>query len=128
MKSISNINYPIAIEVFIDDNYRFTYKTKSENTIKDLKSMILHQTGLYSINYLLMYSHRDYSNFDTFKLREVFMSHKEVQINLKSLDTYKKGNLTFFNKEKRTISACNFKLHRGHFRNIFLQSFQPEIR
>lgn len=96
MKSITNGNNPITIEVFIDENYRFTFKAKSENTIKDLKSTILHQTGLYSINYLLMYSHRDYTNFDSFKLKEIFMGHKEVQINLKSLDTYKKGNLIVF--------------------------------
>ncbi len=99
MKSMIKPNHPVTaikVEVFIDENYRFTYNAKSENTIKDLKSTILQKTGLYSINYLLMYSHRDYTNFDTFKLREIFMGHKEVQINLKSLDTYKKGNFIYF--------------------------------
>jgi len=91
MKSTNNNIYQIIIEFFIDEIYRFTYKAKSEQTIKDLKQTILHQTGLYSINYLLIYNHQDFTNNDNSKLKDIFMGHKEVQINLKSLDTYKKG-------------------------------------
>lgn len=88
----NNSSYTITIEIFVDENYRFTYKAKSESSVKDFKGAILKQIGLYSINYLLYYNNRDYTNFDTFKLNEIFLCRKEVQINLKSLDTYKKGN------------------------------------
>jgi hypothetical protein len=96
MISLNSSNYHIVIEVFIDEVYRFTCKLKSEGSINDLKKTILHKIGLYSINYLLMYNFRDYTNFESFKLKEVFLGHKEVQINLKTLDMYKKGIFEIF--------------------------------
>ena len=92
MKSLQkDSSYPIIVDIFIDEIFRYTYKGKSDNTLKDLKLSILNQAGLYSINYILEYNHRDYTSFDTFHLKEIFMFHKQVQINIKTIETFKKG-------------------------------------
>jgi hypothetical protein len=91
MKSSSNEPYKITIDIFIDEVFKYTYKAKSESLIRDLKSNILQQTGMYSINYLLYYANRDYTSFDNSKLKEIFMAHREVQVNLKSIEMFKKG-------------------------------------
>lgn len=97
MKSSSSSKEPyvILIDIFVDEVYKYTHKAKSESLVRDLKSNILQQTGMYSINYLLYFACTDYTNCDKLKLREIFLAHREVQINLKSIETYKKGKINY---------------------------------
>lgn len=120
MNTLAKNPFEIKIDIFVDEVYKYTQKAKSESLLKDLKSNILKQTGLYSINYLLYYSNRDYTKFDNFKLREIFFANKAVQINLKSIDTYKKGKL--FNIISRTNPKSNYDNYRRNIRCIFFQS------
>jgi len=91
MKALSNINYQIIVEVFIDDIFKFNHKAMSNESIKDLKNSILKETDINNKNYVLLYNNRDYTTFDTFKLKEIFMFRKEVKIYLKTLPSTIKG-------------------------------------
>jgi hypothetical protein len=91
MNALDKKPWDIKIDVFSDEIFKYSCNAKSDSLLKEFKLSILKRTGFYSINYLFYYSNRDYTNFDNFKLRDIFFLNKEVQINLKSIDTYKKG-------------------------------------
>lgn len=91
---IGNSNeIPIRLNIHLDNEYKFQIDTKASITIKDLKNIILQKLGLYSVNYLIEYKERDYSKFESFTLKDVFMfieKNAEYTINLKDIETYVK--------------------------------------
>ena len=82
------------INLKIDGKFIKQDTFSSETTIKQLKNYMLHNLNLLSVNYLIEYKDRDYSKFETFKLKEIILvPGKEVEINLKSLEQYIKGTI-----------------------------------
>lgn len=108
MKALSNINYPIIVELYIDDIFKFNHEAMSNESIKDLKNSISKLTEINNKNYVLLYNNRDYTTFETFKLKEIFMFRKEVKIYIKTLTSTIKGiyllNLIRSKKTKKYFS------------------------
>jgi hypothetical protein len=84
-------NLDIKVNILHDNIFKFTTILSTKTTIKDLKNLIVQKLGLYSVNYLIQYNERDYSNLEIFTLGEIFITiekDKEYTINLKDIETY----------------------------------------
>jgi hypothetical protein len=81
----------ILLNISIDLVFNQTMELNKNKTISQFKNIMLHNLKLLPMNYLIEYKDRDYSNYETFKLGELFFGKSEIDINLKSLDVYVKG-------------------------------------
>lgn len=89
MLAQKNVN--IKLNVYYDKQFKFQISLSSLTTVKDLKTLMVQRLGIYSVNYLIEYKDKDYTNFESFTIGEIFIfveQDREYDINLKDIETY----------------------------------------
>ena len=76
----------ILINIFIDKEFKFSQIVDPKITISDLKKIILSNTTIYSLNYIMEYQDREISGLEMLSLKQIFTKKK---------DEYKNGKLRF---------------------------------
>jgi hypothetical protein len=85
-------NESFVISLYIDKAFNCDFEMSCSSTVKELKSRIFGITNMISLNYHLEYKDRNYTDFDTFSLREIFLTKANaIDINLKTIPMYIKG-------------------------------------
>lgn len=82
----------LAINFYLDKEYKFTQLFQPKTKIEDIKETILLKLSLYSINYKMEYNDHDIGGFDDFTIHQIFLNKKkeEYDIYLTLVSTLKK--------------------------------------
>ena len=81
----------ILINIFIDKKFKFSQIVEQKITISDLKKIILSNTTIYSLNYIMEYQDREISGLEMLSLKQIFTKKKdEYNIYLTLISTLKK--------------------------------------
>ena len=81
----------ILINIFIDKEFKFSQIVDPKITISDLKKIILSNTTIYSLNYIMEYQDREISGLEMLSLKQIFTKKKdEYNIYLTLISTLKK--------------------------------------
>ena len=81
----------ILINIFIDKEFKFSQIVDPKITISDLKKIILTNTAIYSLNYIMEYQDREISGLEMLSLKQIFTKKKdEYNIYLTLISTLKK--------------------------------------
>ena len=81
----------ILINIFIDKEFKFSQIVDPKITISDLKKIILSNTTIYSLNYIMEYQDREISGLEMLSLKQILTKKKdEYNIYLTLISTLKK--------------------------------------
>ncbi len=82
----------ILINIFIDKEFKFSQIVDPKITISDLKKIILSNTTIYSLNYIMEYQDREISGLEMLSLNKYLQKKKkdEYNIYLTLISTFKK--------------------------------------
>lgn len=102
-------NEPFILNIYLDKEYQFTQVFNRKATLEDVKLNILHRLQIYSINYIIIYNDQEYTKFDKWLLKEIFLLPKEqYDLYLTKLSTIKEEQsqkvlMTYIAGEKEII-------------------------
>ena len=72
----------LLINIFIDKEFKFSQLVDPQITISDLKKIILTNTSIYSLNYIIEYQDREISGLEMLTLNQIFQNKKKDEYNL----------------------------------------------
>lgn len=102
-------NEPFIINIYLDKEFQYTHVFNRKSTLEDVKLNILHTLQIYSINYIITYNDQEYTKFDKWPLKEIFLLPKEqYNLYLTKLKTIKEEQsqkvlMTYFPGDKEII-------------------------
>ena len=70
------INDKKLINIFIDKEFKCSQIVEPKITISDLKKIILTNTAIYSLNYIMEYQDREISGLEMLPLKQIFTKKK----------------------------------------------------
>ena len=88
----NDLESQLLINIFIDNELKFTHLANPLSTLEELKQTILLKTSHYSINYKMEYNEVEISHLDKFTLFQIFnkVVKDEYNIYLTLISTMKK--------------------------------------
>ena len=72
----------LLINIFIDKEFKFSQLVDPQISISDLKKIILTNTSIYSLNYIIEYQDREISGLEMLTLNQIFQNKKKDEYNL----------------------------------------------
>ena len=70
----------LLINIFIDKEFKFSQLVDPQITISDLKKIILTNTSICSLNYIIEYQDSEISGLEMLTLNQIFQNKKKRRI------------------------------------------------